>query len=449
MSKNISDAKKRISELEKSLHKIDINVKDYNEASDKTIEDINKQRIQIKSNIDTIADNMANQVQKRREQDVQLMEKKGKDIQKVITDYKEYLTSCRQEKSVDNIADFKHQLKKPAESNIHTIIHTNHLIFVGDNSMKFQDMFGKLVDLLDESKSKQKMPDSEKVQKKKPTTDDETDGILITTISTQELLKTNSDASRLHDIRCFYVSAVNDQKAWCGGLNEMILVGIHGNVQRKVTLDNYSCGLAVTSLSELLVTVTSMIKKYLPDGKCVDIANTKPYHSKGITLTSQGDILVCLCKSKYDNKVVRMTTAGHVKQTIQKNKQHQPLFTNPQHVAENVNGDVVVVDNNVHAFIVVTNKEGRLKYMYPDFEQSFHIIDECSGIACDSIGCILVSDYLNHKIHQIDIDGRFIQFILSEQEGIQLPWGLSIDNKGQLWLGNENGLEVTVYKYSS
>lgn len=144
-----------------------------------------------------------------------------------------------------------------------------------------------------------------------------------------------------------------------------------------------------------------------------------------------------------------MTTAGQVKQTIQNKKKHRPLFKDPQYVAENINRDVVVLDDNDPATIVVTTKEGRLRYKYPDLVHLSHTIDRCHGIACDNNGCILASDYGNKRIHQIDIDGRFIQFILSEQEGIQLPWGLSIDNKDQLWLSNENGLEVTVYKYSS
>ncbi|KAJ8322159.1 hypothetical protein KUTeg_000630 [Tegillarca granosa] len=142
-----------------------------------------------------------------------------------------------------------------------------------------------------------------------------------------------------------------------------------------------------------------------------------------------------------------MTTAGQIKQTIQEDKQQQLLYKNPQFVAENINEDVVVVDG-YYSTIVVVNKKGEYRYKYPDSSKSSHSIDGCFGIACDNTGCILVSDWGYNKIHQIDMDGRFIQFILTQHE-VQYPRGLSIDNKGQLWLFNNDGKEVTIYKYRS
>ncbi|KAJ8321209.1 hypothetical protein KUTeg_001237 [Tegillarca granosa] len=143
-----------------------------------------------------------------------------------------------------------------------------------------------------------------------------------------------------------------------------------------------------------------------------------------------------------DSKVVRMTTEGHIKQTIQKKKQHESLYQNPKYVAENINEDVVVVDDAYPSTIVVVNKRGEYRYTYPDSSQSSHTIELCDGIACDNTGCILVSDCGKHRIHQIDMDGRFIQFILTKQNGVHGAQGLSIDNKGQLWLCNNNGKEI-------
>ncbi|KAJ8321663.1 hypothetical protein KUTeg_000134 [Tegillarca granosa] len=168
---------------------------------------------------------------------------------------------------------------------------------------------------------------------------------------------------------------------------------------------------------------------------------------RGICPTSvQDEILVCLYNGYNDSQVVWMTTAGQIKQTIKKDKQQQSLYKDPQFVAENINKDVVV-DRYLPSTIVVVNKKGEYRYKYPDWSESSHSIYGCHGIACVNTGCILVSGWGNHRIHQIDMDGRFIQFILTNQHGVQYPRGLSIDNKGQLWLFNKNHEDVLIIKY--
>ncbi|KAJ8321401.1 hypothetical protein KUTeg_001049 [Tegillarca granosa] len=204
------------------------------------------------------------------------------------------------------------------------------------------------------------------------------------------------------------------------------------------------CDIAVTTKGEIFVTGDKNIKKYLQDESCIKIADTNLYNTRGLCHTSiQDEFLVCL-HNGYDNesKVVRMTTAGQIKQTIKKTN-----INNPWCVAENINEDVVVMDS--YSTIVVVNKKGEYRYKYPGSSHSSHMIGGCYGIACDNTGCILVCDYYNNRIHQIDMDCRFIQFILTQQHGVQIPMGLSIDNKGQLWLCNNDGKEVTIYKYRS
>ncbi|KAJ8297831.1 hypothetical protein KUTeg_024362 [Tegillarca granosa] len=142
-----------------------------------------------------------------------------------------------------------------------------------------------------------------------------------------------------------------------------------------------------------------------------------------------------------------MSLNGQIKQTIQYNKQNEPLFSNPQLVTENINGDICVVDD--YSAVVVVDKGGQFRFKYPESGKSTHTIDDCYGIVCDKLGYILISDYRNNRIHQIDSDGKFVQFVLTEQHGIRYPRGLSIDDKGQLWVCNNDSFEVRVYKYRS
>lgn len=95
--------------------------------------------------------------------------------------------------------------------------------------------------------------------------------------------------------------------------------------------------------------------------------------------------------------------------------------------------------------VTVISKYGQTRFSYPD--SSSNIMDGCNGITCDKFGFILISDYNNKRIHQIDSGGKFIQYILTEKQGIRYPWGLSVDTNGLLWVCNDCGYEVEVYKY--
>ncbi|KAJ8321400.1 hypothetical protein KUTeg_001048 [Tegillarca granosa] len=96
ISQNILETKHRIEQLQKLIHTIDVNVKDNTEVSNKTINDINQQRKQIKSDVDKIADDLVDQVQKRKQQDLKLTQKEKKDLQKIISDHNEYLQTCEE-----------------------------------------------------------------------------------------------------------------------------------------------------------------------------------------------------------------------------------------------------------------------------------------------------------------------------------------------------------------
>ncbi|KAJ8322366.1 hypothetical protein KUTeg_000837 [Tegillarca granosa] len=449
ISKNISETRHQKQELQKSLHTIDVNVKDYTKISDKTIYEINLQRKQIKSDVDKIADDLLDQVKERKQLDLKLMEKEKIYIQKIISDHNEYLQSCEEKlKSMKDISNIQHTIKKP-QSNLPFTTLINPPTFVSNVTLKLQDMFGRLVDSL-ETKFTQKMYKHEKDQKKQTKSDDNVSYTSGTTISTDIISRINPGIVS----KC--VAAVNDNEAWCGGYKDMVLTDIHGNVQRKIQLNKDVHDIAVTRKGELFVTGwdDTNIKKYLQDDSCINIVDTEPYETRGLCLTSVQDvILVCLCQpilyKPNVGKVVRMTTVGQIKQTIQKDKHNQSLYKDPQYVAENINKDVVVVDGYYSTTIVVVNKKGECRYKYPDSSRSSHRIGGCYGIACDSTGCILVSDCDNRRIHQVDMDGRFIQFILAQHHGVQIPRGLSIDNIGQLWLCNNNRKEVLIFKYRS
>ncbi|KAJ8297874.1 hypothetical protein KUTeg_024405 [Tegillarca granosa] len=249
---------------------------------------------------------------------------------------------------------------------------------------------------------------------------------------------------------CSVVCTVSDKDAWCGSRDSLVLIQTNGKIKKKVNTDNSLYDITVTSSGDVIFTESGghTIKKYSSDKVTIIADNLSPYKTQGLRVTSEQDILVCLNDEKNDNKVVRMSLNGQIKQTIQYNKQNKPLFSNPMFVTDNINADICVVDN-YSSVVVVVNKDGQLRFMYPESGTYTHTIGLCFGIACDKLGYILISDHLNSRIHQIDSDGKFVQFVLTRQHGIEDPRGLSIDDKGQLWVCNNFGREVRVYKYRS
>ncbi|KAJ8297520.1 hypothetical protein KUTeg_024051 [Tegillarca granosa] len=256
-------------------------------------------------------------------------------------------------------------------------------------------------------------------------------------------------------IGSFSISAVNDKEAWCGGKygfgRDLILLQTTGKVKKKVKLDTPLYDITVTPSGDVFFSEDEghTIKMYSSE-KFTVIANTTPYKTQGLFITIDQDLLVCLYFDgrKNDNsKVVRMSLNGQIIQTLQYNKENTPLFNNPQLVTENINGDICVVDTS--KTVVAVNKDGEFRFKYPESNTSSHTFRNCYGIACDKLGYILISDFGNNRIHQIDSDGKFVQFILTVQHCLVRPWGLSIGDDGQLWVCNKGGSEVRVFIFRS
>ena len=57
------------------------------------------------------------------------------------------------------------------------------------------------------------------------------------------------------------------------------------------------------------------------------------------------------------------------------------------------------------------------------------------GVGSDQMGHVLIADYKNHDVHILDQEGRFIQFILTSQQGLHDPVTIHVDREGYVWVG--------------
>nr|XP_034325703.1 uncharacterized protein LOC117689272 isoform X6 [Crassostrea gigas] len=147
----------------------------------------------------------------------------------------------------------------------------------------------------------------------------------------------------------------------------------------------------------------------------------KPY---GVTSAASGDLLVCLSIDD-QSKVVRYSSTGTVLQEIQYDSQCQPLYKKTNYITENVNGDIIVTDWGKKAVIAV-DRLGIFRYSYPDVTYA--------TVTTDSIGHVIVTDYLGDKIHMLDRDGRFLRYIIPEG-GINRPRSVCILGDGEMMVG--------------
>jgi hypothetical protein len=151
-------------------------------------------------------------------------------------------------------------------------------------------------------------------------------------------------------------------------------------------------------------------------------------------------------KDRKESKVVRYCGTTE-KQTIQYDKQGQPLFSSDSlsalHLTENGNRDICVADFGGKA-VVVVNAAGGLRFTYRgNLSQNSKFAEfKPLFIAANIYHHILINDNINDIVHIINSDGNFICYIEYRCNG-----GLSIDADQRLVIGDEASGQIKVIKY--
>ena len=117
-----------------------------------------------------------------------------------------------------------------------------------------------------------------------------------------------------------------------------------------------------------------------------------------------------------------------------------------------VNQDIYICDKESHRFesagkVIAVAGDGKLRYEYPGQGDSKFTP---MGLCTDQMGHVLITDHNNQRVHILDQEGRFIQYILTSQQGLHQPVTIDVDKEGYVWVGEKVAIStgrVKVVKY--
>eukprot|EP00439_Symbiodinium_sp_Y106_P004756 s6860_g1.t1 len=148
------------------------------------------------------------------------------------------------------------------------------------------------------------------------------------------------------------------------------------------------------------------------DGQCKDACFNDP---KDVAIDSNGDIFVADTSNHRIRKIsqgVVSTLAGCGTAGFQDGPGESAAFADPESVAIDLQGNIVVADTNNHSIRKVT-PEGQVSTLAgagmegyidgPGAEARFHCPE---GLAVDGDGNVIVADTENHRIRKVQPDGK-------------------------------------------
>ena len=252
--------------------------------------------------------------------------------------------------------------------------------------------------------------------------------------STKRSLILNPSVQSKFDVGHYhpYIACIEGGRAWVQTKYEKLqLMDRDGSVRDTINTGFYINGMVVTSDGDIL----------LPDYKntcirCVSIQKTiitlfsTSWKPTSLCCLHNGDIVVTFPN---DRKVVIYSRTGEIRQKMDHIK-----FRRLQSVSENkANQDIYICDKEYNTFdsagkVMAVGADGKLRYEYTGQGDSlFTPVWMCT----DQMGHILITDYRNHRVHILNQEGRFIQYILTSQQGLHQPYSIDIDREGYVWVG--------------
>ena len=261
----------------------------------------------------------------------------------------------------------------------------------------------------------------------------------------------------LTDIQTAYsglrnVSCPSDSELWtCGNYRYKImrLYNLQGELLMSVQTKsgNHPEDIAVTRSGDLLYTDYNDRSVNLVSGTQIHtLIKLWGWRPKNLCSTSSGDLLVIMTSDDEKQTQVARYSGSTEKQSIQWDDQGKPLYSSEdiKYLSENRNLDICVADCGADA-VVVVSAAGKLRFRYTGPPSTSRESFYPTSITTDSWGNILTSDFINNRIHIIDREGFFLRYI--DNCSLQLPWGVCVDSRDNLFVAENSTGTVKKIQY--
>ena len=227
---------------------------------------------------------------------------------------------------------------------------------------------------------------------------------------------------------------------------QLQLVDRAGMIKETVKTDFIFYDTALTSDGEFLFpdSTNNCIKLMSRQKEIITLFKTNWSPCK-LCCLHNNDIVVTFGNVK---KVIVYSRIGNIRQTLDSIK-----FGYPQSVAVNkVNHNIYICDieniyRSCNGKVIAAGANGQLRYEYTGQEKGqFSPMNLCS----DLIGHVLITDFTSHRVHILDRDGQFIQYILTLDFGPYGPVNIDVDTVGYVWVSeriDKNKGRIKVAKY--
>ena len=236
---------------------------------------------------------------------------------------------------------------------------------------------------------------------------------------------------------CPSVICVGSGEAWVvTGIRTIQLVDRHGAVKDTIHINFDFDDMVLSPQGDILLTdkYNKCIKAISGD-KTIKTLFKVQWRPWGLCCLNSGDITVTFHR---EGRVVIYSSSGNVIKELDKK-----LFRRPYSVAQSkVNSDLYISDGDARKVVALDmDYRVRNEYTGQDDRKSFFP----RGLCTDNAGHVLITDVSNHRVHILDRDGQFRQFLLTEEQGLGEPWSIDVDREGNAWVGGGGGMKVVKY----
>ncbi|XP_062610071.1 uncharacterized protein LOC134271873 [Saccostrea cucullata] len=250
-----------------------------------------------------------------------------------------------------------------------------------------------------------------------------------------------------------HISIDSSDNLWThNSSKELLKVDRNGTVLQSLPIRSLYSGFYDTTEKGglLFVDMTEQkVKKFGTDGN-IDLLLTTEWEPYCIHFSRiNGDIILVqftrISEGRFLSKVTRHDSTGWT-QVIEEDKKGRRLYENiPQYITENRNGDIWTSSSWGQVVVVDSSGHHRFNYAGQAFQSHF----SPRGICTDILGQALVCNswQINPSVHLLDQDGQFLRLLMTSEDGLRSPTGVCIDNKQNIYVGQQVSSTITVYKY--